>query len=217
MRPLDMQERRIIRNLIKNPRISDNKISKITGIPTITVNRKRKKLEAEGLLHYHTRVDMGEEGTHTFHARQLYIVQLKSGITRKKYLDYKIKDKYTKTIFTKYVTDSYLGEQNGRLALILTFEAETELDLMEIFNGVFIKGLKKEFGAHCITHITTAKINTTFRRFRNYLPFLNEEGPILMNDWPEELIYVTSKQSEEEHHQGAIYSLYNFDDENKED
>ena len=49
-----MQERRIIRNLIKNPRISDNKISKITGIPTITVNRKRKKLEAEGLLHYHT-------------------------------------------------------------------------------------------------------------------------------------------------------------------
>lgn len=216
MRPLDKQERRIIRNLIKNPRISDNQLAKLSGIPTITVNRKRKKLEAEGLLHYYADVAMDEEGTHTFHARQLYIVQLRSGITRRKYLDYILNDNHTKTVFTKYVTDSYLGEQDGRLALILIFEAETELDLMEIFNGLFIKGLKKQFGPHAVTAITTTKINTTFRRFRNYMPFINLSGPVVVSDWPEELVYVSSKQSEEEHLPSAIYSLYDFDEINKD-
>src|SRR3989338_5980555 len=86
MRNLDMHEIAIIRELIRNARISDNQIGKNTKIPVMTVNRKRKKMEAEGLLRYYTSIDKGEFGLRTFDAKQLYIIKLKIGITQNEYL-----------------------------------------------------------------------------------------------------------------------------------
>ena len=57
MRQLDEQERRIVRELIKDPRISDNQIAKNTRVPVMTVNRKRKLLEEKGLLNYYCYLD----------------------------------------------------------------------------------------------------------------------------------------------------------------
>ena len=62
MRDLDKQERLIIRELIKNHRISDNKIGKNTGIPVMSVNRKRKSMEKEGLLTYYTSLKKHSDG-----------------------------------------------------------------------------------------------------------------------------------------------------------
>ena len=45
---LDEQERMIVRALVRDPRLSDNQIGKLTGVPTPTVRRKRKRLEAAG-------------------------------------------------------------------------------------------------------------------------------------------------------------------------
>ena len=50
MHIFDDQERAILKALIRDPRQSDNHISKVTGVPTPTVRRKRKRLEDEGLL-----------------------------------------------------------------------------------------------------------------------------------------------------------------------
>ena len=44
MRDLDKKEKLIIKELVKNPRISDNQIAKNTGLAVKSVNRKRKKL-----------------------------------------------------------------------------------------------------------------------------------------------------------------------------
>ncbi len=52
MHKLDNQERLITRELIKNPRISDNQIAIKTNVPLKTVNRKRKILEEKGMLLY---------------------------------------------------------------------------------------------------------------------------------------------------------------------
>jgi len=51
---LDDKEVLIVKELIKNPRSSDNGISKITKIPVKTVNRKRKGLESRNLISYYT-------------------------------------------------------------------------------------------------------------------------------------------------------------------
>ena len=55
LRKLDNQEIKIVKALIRNPRISDNQIGLRTGVPIRTVNRKRKKMEEKGLLKYYTR------------------------------------------------------------------------------------------------------------------------------------------------------------------
>ena len=59
IRTLDEQEIKIVRELIKDPRLSDNKPAKKTGIPVMTVNRKRKRLGAEKLLRYYVSLDKG--------------------------------------------------------------------------------------------------------------------------------------------------------------
>ena len=49
---LDEQEQLIIKALIKDPRMSDNNIGKLTKVPIRTVSRKRKKLEQENKIEY---------------------------------------------------------------------------------------------------------------------------------------------------------------------
>ena len=52
-RGLDDQEKLIVRELIKDPRISDNQISTNTNIPLKSVNRKRKRMEFEEIGRAH--------------------------------------------------------------------------------------------------------------------------------------------------------------------
>ena len=49
----DEQEKLIIKALIKDPRMSDNNIGKLTKVPIRTVSRKRKKLEQENKICYY--------------------------------------------------------------------------------------------------------------------------------------------------------------------
>ena len=49
---LDEQEQKIIKELIRDPRISDNQIGRNTKIPVKTVNRKRKNLEQRNIISY---------------------------------------------------------------------------------------------------------------------------------------------------------------------
>ena len=47
---MDIMEKKIVKMLIKNPRITDMKISELTEISYKTVSRKRQKLENSGLI-----------------------------------------------------------------------------------------------------------------------------------------------------------------------
>ncbi|MBW2983795.1 winged helix-turn-helix domain-containing protein [Candidatus Woesearchaeota archaeon] len=190
MRTLDEQEIKIVRELIRNPRISDNQLSKKTKIPVMSVNRKRKKLENENLLYYFAYLNKGNAKTHIYKARQLYIIQFKIGITREEYLKAIEEDKKFQETNARYHANSFLGEKEGHLALAIILEAESQSKLIDVFNGYVIKGLKDRYGDDCISKINTIRLDLPIRLHHNYLPIMNMENGIIKEDWLDEWIFV---------------------------
>ena len=189
-RELDESERKMVRELIKNPRISDNQIAKNTKVPVMSVNRKRKQLEKENLLRYFASFDTGEFGTGTFKAKQLYIIKFKIGITREEYINNTEKDKRFQQFNASYISLSYLGEKDGHLALVMVLDAKTDSLLVDEFSGKIIPHLKEKLGNDCIKEIITTKISNTLRRHHNYLPDINMEDGVIKKDWPDDWIFV---------------------------
>lgn len=190
MRKFNKQEELILKELVKNPRISDNQIAKNTKIPVTTVNRKRKLLEEQGFLHYY--VDVSDESPEKgqFHSRQLYIIKFKEGITRQNYLDEIKKSENFRKVNPRHHAESFLGEMDGRFAIILILEASSADELVEIFNGSVVSGLRKRHGNDCISDIITAKVTFPFRMHHNYIPIFNMERGIIKKDWLNEWIFV---------------------------
>ena len=77
----DEQEKLIIKALVKDPRMSDNSIGKLTKVPIRTVSRKRKKLEQDNRISYYVSINKRDKSRH------LYLIKFKMGITKKKLLD----------------------------------------------------------------------------------------------------------------------------------
>ena len=182
MRDLDNNEKIIIKELVKNPRISDNQIAKNTGLAVKSVNRKRKKLEEDNILFYFTHADNSLNGTGSFSAIQLYILDFKQGITRAKFIE-----KFTHidlpTTLQKHCLNSYLAESDGVLKLILFIESYMDSDILEIFNADYFPKLESLFGKGCITNISTLTLNTTLQLFHNYFPLLNMKNGKIKENW----------------------------------
>ena len=190
MRKLDEQEIKIIKELIRNPRTSDNQISKKTKVPVMSVNRKRKRLEEEGILNYHTVVSRGDPKKKSFRARQLYTIQFKIGVTQEMYIEALRNDKQVKEENAKHHVNSYLGEKDGHLTLIVMLEAENHDKLLAVFNGKIIPNIKKRFGEDCIKKIYTVRLYRPVRVHNNYLPLFNMEKGVIRENWPDEYIFV---------------------------
>lgn len=192
---IDEQEEKIIRELIKNPRVSDNQISKKTKVPAMTVNRKRKKLEEQELIRYFTSVNTGEEGTGEFIAKELYIIKFRIGLTKKVFLSKVHQDNRVRSFFSNHVEYSFLGEKDGHLALAAILAAKTEAELMEIFNGKLIPFFRENFGEEGVREVMTMNISEPIRMHHNYLPSINMECGKLKEGWSDDWIF-TGKQSE---------------------
>jgi DNA-binding Lrp family transcriptional regulator len=190
MRTLDKKEVKIIRELIRDPRMSDNQIAKKTGIPVMTVNRKRKRLEAERLLRYYVSIDKGEFGLRIFDAKELYIIKFKMGITRQNYLEALETDPMWRMLNSKFISLAYLGEKDGHLALIIILDAPTEDQLVEEFNGKIVPFLREKLGEDAIKEIITASLDKLVRVHHNYMPAMNMEHGRIKKDWPNDLIFV---------------------------
>ncbi|MBD3309889.1 winged helix-turn-helix transcriptional regulator [Candidatus Woesearchaeota archaeon] len=189
-RYLDEQEHAIVRELIKNPRISDNQISKNTSVPVMTVNRKRKTLERESLLRYYCSFNAEESGSGVFKAKQLYMLKFRIGITKKEYLEALEYDKKHIVFNASCISLSYLGEKSGRLMLMLILVARSDSELVEEFNGRFIPMVKARLGEDAIEDVIVAKITQTLRRHHNYLPHVNMKDGKIKDDWPDSYIFV---------------------------
>tara|TARA_Y100000310_G_C20702141_1_gene830905 strand:- start:9214 stop:9813 length:600 start_codon:yes stop_codon:yes gene_type:complete len=187
-RELDEQEVKIIRELIRNPRLSDNKISKKTKIPVMTVNRKRKKLEGEMLLRYYCATDEHHLGI--FNAKQMYTVKFQIGITMKNYMDKLEKDPKWRLFNSKFISLAYLGEKDGHLALVIILDAPNEGMLGEEFNGKIIPFLTQKFGKDAVVSVDTVPLNRMVRVHHNYMPATNMENGIIKKGWPDGLIFV---------------------------
>ena len=180
----DEQEKLIIKALIKDPRMSDNNIGKLTKVPIRTVSRKRKKLEQENKISYYVAVNLKSK------ARHLYLIKFRIGITKKKLMDDFKKEPRMKTLFTDMIYESRYAEIDGHTAILMTVEGNSDDEISENFNGKILPLMSKNHGENSIINITTMRLSDTLRLFHNYLPFVNIKHGKL--NWPIESIYLDS-------------------------
>ncbi|MBW2998992.1 Lrp/AsnC family transcriptional regulator [Candidatus Woesearchaeota archaeon] len=203
-RTLDEAEIKIVRELIRNPRASDNKIAKKTKIPVMTVNRKRKLLEQESFLRYYASIDKGEFGLDIFGAKQLYVIKFKIGITRKKYVEVMETNRKWRTFNSRHVSMAYLGEKDGHLALMVVLDAIDEAHLVDDFNGNIVPFLYEKLSEDCIEEIETTSLNKLIRVHHNYMPHTNMECGKIKEDWSDDLIFVNEVEDLEEDKQEKL-------------
>ena len=180
MRELDHQERLIVRQLIRDPRESDNAIGELTGVNVRTVSRKRQRLEQEGALSYYTQLDLSTNGTKQFSARHLYIVKFRIGVTYKQ-----VAEDSTELIF-----ESHIAEIDGKVALLMFIDGENETDIVQTVQEKLIPSLLKNHGENSIEAVSTVRVLSPVRTMRNYLPFVNMHEGYIKKDWPDDAIYV---------------------------
>ncbi len=194
MYTLDDHEMAIVRELIKNPRLSDNKIAKKTGISLRTVNRKRKLLEDKGYLYYFAHLNNWTGGLEVFSSRKQYTIVLKEGITVKGALGHlphlsSVLDRLSKHIYT-----SDIAEYQGHVCFIFTIESRVESDIIEIFNAEIVPAITDKFGHDAIKQVMTFDIRQPLRLLHNYIPIHgNMARGKLKQEWPSSSIFVADR------------------------
>jgi DNA-binding Lrp family transcriptional regulator len=190
MRELDDQERLIVRQLIRDPRESDNGIGELTGVNVRTVGRKRQRLEEEGILSYHTHLDLSVNGTGEFTARHLYIIKFRIGVTFRQLQEDISHEPFVKSIFTEIIFESHIAEIDGKLAMLLYIDGASDTGIVQTVQEKLIPSLLRNHGENSIEEISTIRLLSPVRVMRNYLPFVNMEHGYIRKDWPDDAIYV---------------------------
>jgi DNA-binding Lrp family transcriptional regulator len=189
MRTLDEQEKAIVRHLIRDPRESDNGIGELTGVNVRTVSRKRQRLEQEGILSYYADVDFSAHGAAQFNARHLYIIKFRIGITYKQIVD-EIQKEPTQTVFTASIYESHIAEIDGKVALLLFVDGDSDVDIVHRAHEELMPNLMRNHGPDSIEEISTVRMLLPVRVMRNYLPIVNMKDGLMKADWPDDAIYV---------------------------
>jgi DNA-binding Lrp family transcriptional regulator len=189
-RTLDEQERKIVRALIRDPRQSDNAIGESTGVNVRTVSRKRQRLEQEGVLSYYANVDLTATGTRQYNTRHLYTIKFRIGVTYKRLLEDIQRENAVKSVFTEVIFESHIAEIDGKLAMLLFIDGESDLDIVQTVQEKLIPSLRRNHGEDSIEEVSTVRILLPVRAMRNYVLPVNMAGGYLRRDWPEEAVYV---------------------------
>jgi DNA-binding Lrp family transcriptional regulator len=189
MRILDEQEKAIVRQLIRDPRESDNGVGEVTGVNVRTVSRKRDRLEQEGILSYYTNVDLSADGAKQYNARHLYIIKFKVGITYSQLIKEIQKDSNQQPVF-ETIFESHIAEIDGKVALLLFVDGNSDLDIVQRTHEELIPGILKNHGSDSIESISTIRLLSPVRVMRNYIPIVNMCKGYIRSDWPSDAIYV---------------------------
>jgi len=186
----DSQESAIVKALIKNPRVSDNRLGEEMDIPVRTVNRKRKRLEQMGIISYMTHINMLPSGTGHFQVQHLFIIQFRLGITFSQ-IEREIRDEPNViTIFTELIFESYIAEIDGHTSLVMVVEGGSESDIVERFQAYIIPSLQKNHGKDSVEKVSTIRLLQPIRTLKNYLPLVNMKDGRLKKEWRLDSIYV---------------------------
>ncbi len=190
VRELDEQERLIVRQLIRDPRESDNGVGEITGVNVRTVGRKRQRMEGDGILSYYTHVDLSARGTGQFTTRHLYIIKFRLGITFQKITEDIRREEFLESSFTEITYESHIAEIDGKIALLLFIDGANDTDIVQAVQEKLIPGLHRNHGPESVEEISTMRLLAPVRIMRNYLPLVNMQAGYMRKDWPDEAIYV---------------------------
>lgn len=189
MKEFDEQEHKIAKELVRNPRISDNQIGKITGIPVKTVNRKRKNLEKAGILSYMTFVNHGENGTGRYHSQYMYVIKFRYGITTLS-LSQKFPIIMNNPSLVKHTLFSTIGEKDGHVVLIIMLESTKHSDIVEIFNAEIVTTIGNLFGPDAIADVDSMALRRQAKILHNYMPCFNMENGVLKKDCPDHNLFI---------------------------
>ena len=186
----DEQEIRIAKALIRNPRLSDNRLGEENAIPVRTVSRKRARLEQHGTLRYFAEVDMTAAGTGYFACRHMYIIRFSLGVTERALMDEVANEPHVITDFTRTIYESYVAEIDGHVALLMVVEGVSDSDVLARVQEQIIPALRRRHGPDAIDDVQTVRLLSKVRKLRNYLPSVNMEGGMMKADWSPEAIFV---------------------------
>jgi DNA-binding Lrp family transcriptional regulator len=190
LRDLDEQERKIVRQLIRDPRQSDNAIGEKTGVNTRTVSRKRSKLERDGVLSYYTDVNLSQNGLGQYSTRHLYTIKFRIGITYTQLLEDIQREPSVRSVVTEVIFESHIAEIDGKLAMLLFIDGTSDLDIVQTMQEKVIPSLRRNHGEDSIEEISTIRILSPVRTMRNYVLPVNVNEGTLRPDWPDDAIYV---------------------------
>ena len=190
MKELDEQERLILRHLIRDPRESDNGIGEATGVNVRTVGRKRQRLEQAGILSYFAHLDLSSRGTGQFNTRHLYIIKFRIGITYKQVLEDIQREPFVRSIFTEIIFESHIAEIDGKTAMLLFIDGESDTGIVQTVQEQLIPSLLRNHGENSIEEVSTIRVLAPVRAMRNYVLPVNMDSGYIRKDWPDEAIYV---------------------------
>lgn len=191
MRKLDQQETKIAKALIRDPRLSDNRLGEANDIPVRTVSRKRARLESAGLLRYFAEIDQGPAGTGHFQCRHLYILKFCVGTTLSRLRAHIADEPNAVTAFTRSIYTSHIAEIDGRVALVLVVDGASDADIVERVQEQIIPSLKLRHGQDAIEEIQTIRLLVPVRMLRNYIVGVNLESGRMRHDWSLDAIFVS--------------------------
>ncbi|MDB6174430.1 MAG: putative transcriptional regulator, AsnC family [Chthoniobacteraceae bacterium] len=190
MKELDDQERLIVRQLIRDPRESDNGVGEATGVNVRTVGRKRQRMEEAGILSYFTNLDLSTPGTGQFTTRHLYIIKFRIGVTYNQLLEDIKREPFVRSIFTEIIFESHISEIDGKLAMLLFIDGASETDIVQTVQEQLMPSLLRNHGENSIEEVSTVRILSPVRVMRNYVLPVNMQNGYIRKDWPDEAIYV---------------------------
>jgi len=189
-RVLDPQEVKIAKALIRNPRLSDNRLGEENDIPTRSVSRKRARMEREGLLRYFAEIDMSPHGTGYYQCRHLYIIKFRIGVTERQIREEVRTEPNVITVFTRTIYASHIAEIDGQVALVMIVDGASESDIVDRVHGEIVPSLRKNHGREAIEEIQTIRLLAPIRMLRNYLPDVNMQHGVMKSDWSSDAIFV---------------------------
>ncbi len=194
MSDFDAQEQAILRALIRNPRVSDNRIATTTGVPVRTVRRKRSRLESEGRVRYYAAIDRERsQDTAAVTTQHMVIIKFRLGVTREQIEEEIRNEQNVANVFSELIRDSYLAETDGHIALVMIVEGASDSDVADSLQGKILPSIQNNHGEDCIQEMRTMRVLGLIRREHNYLPHVNMPDSRLAADWPDETIYLGQK------------------------
>ncbi len=197
MKFLDEQERLIVRQLIRDPRESDNGIGETTGVNVRTVGRKRQRLEQGGILSYFTHIDLSAGGTGEYNSRHLYIIKFRIGVSYTQVLEDIKREPFVRSVFTEVIFESHIAEIDGKIAMLLFIDGASDIDIVQTVQEKLIPSLETNHGRGSVEEVSTIRILSPVRAMRNYILPVNISHGYIKKEWPDEAIYVGREAVEE--------------------
>ncbi|MBI2139270.1 hypothetical protein HYU13_06785 [Candidatus Woesearchaeota archaeon] len=129
-------------------------------------------------------------GIGTYGAQISYVIKFKIGIQLDKVIEEIRTEPKVKSVFTKYILNSFLIENSGHIGLFIIMEGKNHKEITELFNSILLPSLEKNHGKGCVVGIEAIPIIQELRYFHNYLPIFNMEKGMMKKEWPDENIFV---------------------------